>query len=1150
MGPSSQDGREPTAAIAAGLEAATTIAALPGAIPDRERRRQVDALLGQLAIDSRAVALALTRPPPGVIAPWPGLASELRGLAEADRSMSSTVGSPARASEVLWRSVRTQAEADPVAATLGALRLWLERLFPLSMTEPGHVTALTPGPARDAVALAVGLGAAAGQRTAASMARALLADASVPEALHRVVIQGAGGGLLEVGLHRVATWAAASLDDGESLRLALLHATRCCATVCEEATLDLLAESWLFDPDASDPHAWIEAVSGLPSDDRDAHLRRLALRFRDWPAAVRTALLPYLEDKADRARAWRNDLSPAVALAGMGELVRPLDPPTRAHLAQLLSHQDRTVREEATAQLAHDRAPGPTLQAPAARAQGRVVNLPSRSLTRSPLDRVRAALVDDEPEHVPALVAALPDDEEQRAGARAALLAVLALPDAALRRAGVEGLAAVGNAGVAGSLLRAARRVRGLETLAVSALRAAGVDDQHDALVELFDRRLKWADDEAVDDFIALSGDRAGPELVQALATRYYPPARTGAARAIARGGFKEAIFTLRNRGLTDPNVDARRAALAALEALSGSGPTADLASGYALLLSPIDDLDDAMDRVRTAGARALPGLRSVLANGSWRRRVAACEALAHVAGQGAEEVLVATLLDADEDVRLASRRALAERGWEPKAPEAFTLAAMAERQFDRLLARPDLAHLPTLERGLALGGHVFRSEAAAVLAALERVTRWHPRPEIAAALAVTRLDPAGALEEPDGELVLLRAIDRTWQLHPHRAVLTWGLRAVSPARLGELATVESWGWRAREALCHALARAGDSGCVPGIRRFVLDTDEDVRRAAIDALVAVGTREAALALADGAASPFQEDGEAIARGLAAMGRAALPALTRLAASEWWEERRAAALALRDWRRERQEAVDLALPLAVDPEYRVAEAARMALDRHGLAPRPDALRRTLVGSTELTLTGLEPWLRLDPRDGLHDESAREVVCELLRGLSPDALPHRLGLASSLRLDELRPWLATLAGDAPQGHVGVRLTAARVLRALDDSTCRMCRGRGTVGCVGCEGDGEQACADCAGRGSVRRGCPDPECDAGATMRRLDRPPCKTCRGRGVITETCGCGSGRVPCHLCHGTGRTVCLVCGGIGELSAEDESEAAEVDTET
>ena len=49
------------------------------------------------------------------------------------------------------------------------------------------------------------------------------------------------------------------------------------------------------------------------------------------------------------------------------------------------------------------------------------------------------------------------------------------------------------------------------------------------------------------------------------------------------------------------------------------------------------------------------------------------------------------------------------------------------------------------------------------------------------------------------------------------------------------------------------------------------------------------------------------------------------------------EGRDAAVALVHWRGRGQDAVDLALPMAVDCEYRVAEAAREALVRHGLQP---------------------------------------------------------------------------------------------------------------------------------------------------------------------------------------------------------------------
>ena len=169
----------------------------------------------------------------------------------------------------------------------------------------------------------------------------------------------------------------------------------------------------------------------------------------------------------------------------------------------------------------------------------------------------------DEPEAVCTLVSTLP--EEAHEPARQALLNALDVPDVAVRRASVEALAAVARPEDATALLDAARRVRGLEGLVVKALRSIADTRKVEEVAQLFHRRLKWADDEAIDDFISLAGHRATPELVTALTTRFYPPARAGAARALARHDLKEAVFTLRTRSMIDPNADARRAALRTL---------------------------------------------------------------------------------------------------------------------------------------------------------------------------------------------------------------------------------------------------------------------------------------------------------------------------------------------------------------------------------------------------------------------------------------------------------------------------------------------------------------------------------------------------------------------------------------------------------
>ncbi len=603
---------------------------------------------------------------------------------------------------------------------------------------------------------------------------------------------------------------------------------------------------------------------------------------------------------------------------------------------------------------------------------------------------------------------------------------------------------------------------------------------------------------------------------------------------------MKEAIFALRNRALTDPNEDARAAALKSLRALAGSQPTLAETSGYALMFTPVEDLEQIVERCRQAGGAALPGIRTTLSKGSWRRRVAACAVLARLPIDEAGRVLEDTLLDPDEDVRAAAWAGLRERGFQPEGARQLTLAAMAERTLHALIRDPSQVDLPTLESGLTLGGHVFRTEVLAALESLRGVRAWNLHPEIAAAVAGTRLQPLRALTEPDGLRVLLTMIDRTWQLHPHRATLMTALFTVPPGALAQALEPAGHGWRAREAVCYALGRPGDGGAVEHLVTYLQDPDADVRAAAVEALVRIGSRDAALALARGAESPFQEDADAVASGLAAIGRPAVSALVAMSASAWWESRRVAALALHDWRDDLQEAADLALPLALDPEYRVAEVARNALARHGLRPRAAAIRGALPLGQTLTVPGVEAWLGTDAHGRLRDPVAVDVLRAELTQSSPDHLTGRIGVVAALRVRALRELVDRAAEGVGHDHIGLRLAAAETLRQLDDRACLLCAGRGAVRCAACGGDGELECEVCGGDGALERPCPEADCNARALTRAIDSRACKTCRGRGVISERCDCDSGHVPCRLCHGAGRTPCLLCGGTGETPVDPD----------
>ncbi|MDP6946222.1 MAG: hypothetical protein QF464_18890, partial [Myxococcota bacterium] len=309
----------------------------------------------------------------------------------------------------------------------------------------------------------------------------------------------------------------------------------------------------------------------------------------------------------------------------------------------------------------------------------------------------------------------------------------------------------------------------------------------------------------------------------------------------------------------------------------------------------------------------------------------------------------------------------------------------------------------------------------------------------------------------------------------------------------------------------------------------------------LDALVLIGSHEAAEALASGTRSPFQEDTHGVAEALAALGDAALDTLRRLTRSSWWEERRAAAIALVHWRGCRQTAVDMALPMTVDTEYRVAEAAREALLRHGLQPGADSVAETLRRVTPITLASIEPWLGLDAAGRFEDPTAGAAFDAHLKGLASDDLTHRLPLAGRLRRHGLRPWMTELASGAATSHVGLRLAATATLRALDNDDCSLCNGRRTSPCVGCNGDGETRCEVCLGEATTRTPCPEHKCTARERTRGIRSPTCKTCRGRGVVVHPCGCANGFVPCVVCHGGGRALCLGCNGSGKQGGPQEA---------
>ncbi|MGB0589416.1 MAG: HEAT repeat domain-containing protein [Myxococcota bacterium] len=1109
-------------------------------LQDAQATAALDAgTMAGFSVDERLIALALEGWPEGEFAQWHAVI----GLEP------TTASDPLRAVDLrsataiaLWHLIEERSDDEPFEATLAALRLWFEGLFPLALADPDKVLALPNTQVQRTLGLVLGMMSWRGFRTANELVRGCLSSPhKVPE-LRRGLLLGLAGGLESKVVPALLSALRGSLAERDGWRRAIAQTLPWThPNDLGGAEVFALSEALLLSSSSqSEVTQCIEGLLTHTATQQEAQ-GWLLERWLTWPTQVRAELVTQGLLATDQERCF-SDRSPEVLLASIEGFEGRLGGPTLARLRALLHHHSGRVRSAVSIRLAQERAPSAVGEA-APPDSARIVALPPATLARTTLDRIRSAYVLDEPEIIPALAQAVPPEDVD--AARATLRSGLSLPDVAARRASVEGLGVLGLPEDIPHLLRATRLVRGLETLTIAAVRAIGGEVCPEELAELFHRRLKWADDEAVDHFVAIVGAASEAELTNAVQTRFYPPARVGAARALARHGFRTSIFCLRTRSLTDTNEEARLAARQALAALSGTDTSAELLAGYEVLHVPIDTLDRASERARKAGRKAIPGLRYCLANGSWRRRVVACEVLGAVPCNEAQGVLVEAMQDADEDVRLAARSALAEQGWTPQDDRTLTLAAIAERKFDRLLLNPQRVDTETLEQCLRLGGHIFRTEVVGLLRQLEELGVWRPPPSLLPALILAGMDTDGALERSGGMEATLTAVDHTWQLHPHRALLGLGLTRLSAKELAACEASDERGWRTREAVCYAMGQLGGHTAIAHLQHRVLDADEDVRLAALDALVHIGTREAAEALATGAQSPFQEDAHGVAEGLAAIGAPALDTVRRLAQSEWWEERRAAAVALLRWRGQPQEAVDIILPLTVDCEYRVAETARKTLLVQGLQPSRDVMHQTLQQAHPITLSGIEPWLGLDVAYRFEDSAAASTFDAALQATSNESLVHRIDLAGRLRRYPLRPWLTQLASGAGTTHVGLRLAATQAVRLLDRHECRLCDGRGSTPCVACAGDGESRCLECDGEGTMGTPCPEPTCTANERMRAIHSVTCKTCRGRGTVVRACDCVNGFVPCVVCHGGGRSLCLGCNGNGKMpSLEPEPTGA------
>jgi HEAT repeat protein len=1031
----------------------------------------------------------------------------------------------------LWDQVRLPGDDVGTTSCAAAAALAITRQLPLAAASLADILDIPNPGARCVFSLAVGRIARSSHATALTLVHQILSAEETDDWLRLAVLRGLGDGLLGDGLRRLTTRVSQSLDDHPAWQDAADPMANWAAanpspegTALQRAVLSrCLAEGETRERVVR----WCHHARTAGRDEADL-FHQLASPWTSLPAHGRAAMIRHAgETGLALEHDGLDEACGAALLAGLQRAGEAGRPPDRERLVDLCTHPDREIRGLAYQLLAPERSLGLISEARDPETAAEVVNLPVARITRSTLDRVRVMLSSGEAESIPSLAEGA--DEATQTALIGDLVAALDVPDMAVRRAAIESLGTLGDESAVPLLLEAARRLRGLAGMVVRAIRQIGELDDTEEIATLFDRRLRWADDEAVDDLVALAGDQAPVFLREVLHTRFYPPVRIGAARAMARHGMREMIFALRIRALTDPHADVREAAMEALKALTGSAPQAGEIAGYGPLTASVDALDEATERAAAAGTQALPGLRATLAKGTWRRRMAACKALSRLKGPESAEILYSALRDIDEDVRLAALLALKSRDWTPENATDRTLAAMAERRVDRLLNDDDELDVETLSEGLFLGGHLFRTEVGAGLSLLARQGDWIPGEEELAAWAVTRLEPHEITDTELGLEMLLQLIDRTWQVHPFRATLAQGLRSVSVPRLAQIMAQDGWRWRTREAVCRALARPACPEAPSLLSRFVLDPDEDVRSAALAALVVVGTQEAAACAGEVARSPFHDDAEAASAALAAMGESALEALADLATSPWWEARRLAALTYREWRGDASLAVDRVLVLAVDPEYRVAEAALEALRRHGRRPSREAILEILPGLQALTVFSILQWLPVDATGRLVDAQMREAVQGHVKALDDHRLPHALGVLSALKIHESIPWLDSLVGPGGTAHAGVRSSANTALAALLDSTCRGCHGKASLACVRCRGLGEEGCAICAGRGAVRQACPEVDCTATAPARAIGSPPCKTCRGRGFFIDPCSCGGGTVRCGLCQGTGSLYCPVC---------------------
>lgn len=1035
-----------------------------------------------------------------------------------------------RTLDELWLNLRDGTDSLGFAVAT-ALALSLEIPLQLASVE----TLWRVEPRRKQLLLCYAIGAAT--RSGCSHALHLCSQVFVSDERDRGatlgVLKGLGAGSVSDGFSWLLHVVQSSVQDLETWAAAARLVAPLALELRHSAAYDLAEFGMRFGPGLRRTTRYLRAfLAACPPRKSVAFQNHLLRRWRFLPFNLRGALVQCDPGGLLEHDVWDTELHPIVLgcrLDGIEAQGEDASMPVM-WLRRLLFHWDERLKQRVIALLSR-RSSGPSIARPLPRkGAGKLLEIPPASLARTPLERLQVAAWNADSDAIVEHARTLPEGDRDQG--MKLLLSVIEVPDMALRRAAIDGMGVIGRPDDGPVILRIARRLRTLEGHVVHALLAIGASVDLADLAELFNRRLKWADDHAMEAFCALASDQASPLVIHALTTRFFPPARGGAARAIAKERYLPGVFGLRKMALGDTNPEARAAASNALRSLNCKVPHTDELAGYVLSICPIKDLEAAIQRARTAGASALPGLRQTLAKSSWMRRRAACHVLATLPGAEAGAELKRMLEDADEDVRMAALEALLGRGWRPTNAREKTLASLASRRLESLLIHPHDRHLPTLSAALSLGGHVFRNE---VLELLERLPGWSVADESAATVAGVRMNWRTLVTATGGVDTCLRLLDLTWQAMPHRSRLARGLARVAPQELQQAVRRTRPGWRAIEMVCGALGRAGDDVAAEVLEGFVLHQDDDVRRSAFEALGVVGTSRAAGAVVAGLNTPFREDRRPGAQALAAIGRPALATLREMARADWWEIRETAAQTFAFWRGDLRVATERLLLLALDPEPRVAQTARDALVGHGLRPSTRGLRKLLPSAQETLIEALAPWLGFEPDGTLGDASIVTAFEKIVTTSSPNEKVARLSLLPFFRAVDLVPWVESLVTDS-QKHLGVRFAATEALRRMSEIACRLCVGRLSVDCPGCGGVGEQACTRCEGQGVVSAACPDPHCNAGSTTRLISSTPCKTCRGKGKISARCECGSGCGPCQGCGGAARIRCPLCDSVSGAS--------------